>query len=76
MNSAEEQIKSNMAKVSATQREMLVLKDTMKHEKRQHQKLIATERIVNGLQVWLMNRGKEKFDKWKQVYYIQKTAEE
>jgi chromosome segregation ATPase len=75
IRSAEEQIKSNMAKVSATQREMLVLKDAMKHENRQHQKLIATERMVNGLQIWLMNRSKEKFDKWKQAFYTAKLAE-
>ena len=63
--SADEQIKSNMAKVSATQREMLRLKDTMRFEKRQHQKLIASERITNSLQKWLDNRKKSMLDKWK-----------
>ena len=65
LTSADEQIKSNMAKVSATQREMLRLKDTMRFEKRQHQKLIASERITNSLQKWLDNRKKSMLDKWK-----------
>ena len=63
--SADEQIKSNMAKVSATQREMLRLKDSMRFEKRQHQKLIASERMTNSLQKWLDNRKKSILDKWK-----------
>ena len=73
--SAEEQIKSNMAKVSATQREMLRLKDNMKFEKRQHQKLIASERMTNSLQKWLYNRAKNMLDKWKEATLIQRVSD-
>ena len=73
--SADEQIKSNMAKVSATQREMLRLKDTMRFEKRQHQKLIASERITNSLQKWLDNRKKSMLDKWKAKTISMRVAE-
>ena len=64
-----------MAKVSATQREMLTLKDHMKYEKGQHQKLIATERMGNALQGWLLRRSKEKFDHWRVQTNIEKVSE-
>ena len=73
--SADEQIKSNMAKVSATQREMLRLKDSMRFEKRQHQKLIASERMTNSLQKWLDNRKKSMLDKWKAETISMRVAE-
>ena len=75
ISAADEQIKSNMAKVSATQREMLALKDHMKYEKGQHQKLIATERMGNALQGWLLRRSKEKFDHWRVQTNIEKVSE-
>eukprot|EP00943_MAST-04B_sp_MAST-4B-sp1_P009182 g9182.t1 len=73
--SAEEQIKSNMAKVSATQREMLRLKDDMKFEKRQHQKLIASERMTNSLQKWLLYRKKNTLDQWKEATLVMQISE-